>query len=235
MSTLVDQSYRYELKFEMNRETAQFLKYRLALFMHYDPFAREDGSYYVRSLYFDDIYNTSYYEKMNGVKKRQKYRIRFYNFDQSYIILELKGKDGNLGYKKQNKITFQEYYDLIYQNYDRINMLENRSVLSQFIIDAKTKNLVPSIIVDYKRVAYSYPVHDVRITFDSDICSGGFNDDFFNPNIMLLDVLEKDKVILEVKYNKVLPKVIQELLSSVPMVRISLSKFVLCREMKGDL
>ena len=97
------------------------------------------------------------------------------------------------------------------------------------------RNIVPSILVDYKRVAYCYPVEDVRITFDSEIAAGKFHDDFFDPNCMREGAIEKDFVVLEVKYNDALPVVIQEMIESVPASRIALSKFALCRALKGDV
>lgn len=235
MSTFIDQTYRYELKFQMNAKIAQLLKHRISLLMDIDEFSKnEDGSYYIRSLYFDDIYDKAYYEKMDGIVEREKYRIRFYNFDESYIIIEIKGKKGNLGYKEQDRITKEECLFLINGECDKIN-INNRKVLEKFINEMKTKHLVPSVIVDYKRLAFTYPIADVRITFDSDIASGGYNYDFFNKDIMLYDILDENEVILEVKYNDFLPKMICDLVNAVPAVRIPMSKFALCREKKGDI
>ena len=100
--------FRYELKFLLNSNQAEILRYRLSLIMEHDANAI-DGHYFIRSLYFDDVHNTAYYEKIDGLEEREKYRIRFYNFDHSYIMLELKGKKNNLTYKRQNKITESEY------------------------------------------------------------------------------------------------------------------------------
>ena len=233
MSTFIDKNYRYELKYEINFNYAQVLKYRLSLLMERDKNSKSrDNSYYIRSLYFDDVYDTAYYEKIDGLEKRKKYRIRFYNFDLSYIVLELKGKEGNLTYKEQNKITKDEYIYLINKEYDKIN-IDDRKVLEEFILESKLKNLVPSVIVDYTRIAYTYPIGDVRITFDFNISSGKFNYDLFDTNILMYDVLEKDTMILEVKYNDFMPKVIKDIIKMVPMTRISMSKFAMCKEKKG--
>lgn len=234
MNTFID-NYRYELKFMMNEKEAEVLKKRLSLLLPYDDFSnKKDGSYYIRSLYFDDIYDTAYYEKIDGLEEREKYRIRYYNFDKSYIVLEVKGKKGTVGYKLQDSINCEEYRYLIQQEYDKID-LKNRKTLEKFIIDCKRKNLIPSVIVDYERTAYTFPVCDVRLTFDSSITSGKYNDDFFNKDIMLYDVLEKGIMILEVKFNDFLPSFIKEVLQSTPMTRISMSKFALCRELKGNV
>ena len=37
--------------------------------MSKDPNGDCDNRYHIRSLYFDDIHNNAYYEKLNGIKK----------------------------------------------------------------------------------------------------------------------------------------------------------------------
>ena len=60
--------YRHELKFKISNSAAEVLKQKLTLILGKDKNAYfEDGSYLIKSLYFDDIESTSYYEKMDGV------------------------------------------------------------------------------------------------------------------------------------------------------------------------
>ena len=229
-STSPKERYRYELKFLLNSSQAEILRYRLSLIMEQDANAI-DGHYFIRSLYFDDVHDTAYYEKIDGLEEREKYRIRFYNFDHSYIMLELKGKKNNLTYKRQNKISEQDYNEIINQNYDKINT-DDRPVLKDFIDKCKRRNLIPSIIVDYNREAYTYPVEDVRITFDEDISSGRFDYDLFSEELLPYRALDPNEVILEVKFNHFLPKTIKKILDTVPKTRIAMSKFALCKEKK---
>jgi hypothetical protein len=189
------------------------------------------GEYYIRSLYYDDIYNTAYYEKLDGKFEREKYRIRFYNFDDSFITLELKGKKGDLSYKKRDVISKEEYLQIRNKEFDKIEF-NDRNVLKDFIKMIKTKNIKPSVIVDYKRLAFTYKFEDVRITFDENIKSGRYNHDLLNKNIPLYNVLEDNNVILEVKYNNRLPGFLNDVIKTVPMVRIAVSKFALCTERK---
>ncbi len=230
MYTFLENGYRYELKFILNSNIADILKYRLSLLMDLDEHA-EDGHYYIRSLYFDDINDTLYYEKINGLAEREKYRIRYYNFDKSYIVLELKGKKGDLSYKKQDRITEVEFNYIIDKEYDKID-IDNREVLEEFITKAKRNNYVPSVIVDYERVAYTYKFEDVRITFDYNISTGAYNYDFFNKDINTYKVLGPKEVLLEVKFNNKLPNIIDDIIKTVPMMRIAMSKFALCKEKK---
>lgn len=234
MNTFINEKkYRYELKFLLNDKYAEILQYRMSLLMEPEDESHViDGKYLVRSLYFDDVYNTAYYEKMDGLCFRKKYRIRFYNMDSSYIVLELKGKDGNLTYKKSDIITIDEYNFIISKEYDKIK-ISDRKILGEFIDMCKLKNLIPSIIVDYERVVYTYPIEDVRITFDSSISSGQYDYDLFNKDMLLFDVLDRNMVVMEVKFNNYIPKVINDIIKTVPSSRISLSKFTLCKEKKG--
>ena len=185
MNTFINEKkYRYELKFLLNDKYAEILQYRMSLLMEPEDESHViDGKYLVRSLYFDDVYNTAYYEKMDGLCFRKKFRIRFYNMDSSYIVLELKGKDGNLTYKKSDIITIDEYNFIISKEYDKIK-IGDRKILGEFIDMCKLKNLIPSIIVDYERVVYTYPIEDVRITFDSSISSGQYDYDLFNKDML---------------------------------------------------
>lgn len=221
--------YRYELKFIMSKNTANLLKYKLSLIMKKDK--HYEDYYKIKSLYFDDIYNSIYNEKIDGIKEREKYRIRIYNNDKSFISIELKGRNNTLTYKERDLINEEEYRMLINKEYERIN-IGNRKLLSNFIKDKKNKNLIPSVIVDYNRLAYVYN-NDIRITFDEDIKSGLFNYNLFDNNINLINALEDGEVILEVKYNYSLPSFIKELLKNINMTRISLSKYAICVEKKG--
>ncbi len=232
MSTLTEGNYRYELKFLLSTKWAEILKYRLSIVMDKDTFSiSPTGEYYIRSLYYDDIYNTAYYEKLDGKFEREKYRIRFYNFDDSFITLELKGKKGDLSYKKRDVISKEEYLQIRNKEFDKIEF-NDRNVLKDFIKMIKTKNIKPSVIVDYKRLAFTYKFEDVRITFDENIKSGRYNHDLLNKNIPLYNVLEDNNVILEVKYNNRLPGFLNDVIKTVPMVRIAVSKFALCTERK---
>ena len=116
-------------------------------------------------------------------------------------------------------------------NGEYIKVVGVKAFLSKFIIDSKLHRLKPSVIVDYARLAFVYPYSDVRITFDSLIKSGK-KDDFINRNIVKVDCLESDQIVLEVKYNEILPDHIQTILNQYNLALGSVSKFALCDEFK---
>ena len=63
--------------------------------LHRDRHTGPDGRYKIRSIYFDDYWNTAYEEKLMGISDRKKYRIRFYNDQDDVIHLECKRKSGS--------------------------------------------------------------------------------------------------------------------------------------------
>ena len=222
--------YRHELKYIISSSQAEILKQRLSLVMDLDKYSvNQDHTYLIRSLYFDDLYSSSYYEKLDGVLYRKKYRIRIYNNDDKFIRLECKYKHNNMTSKEQAIIDKDICMKLI--NGDTDIVTEDR-LLNRFIIEMKTKHLVPSVIVDYKRLAYTYPLSKVRITFDSNIKSGRYNYDLFDKNSIFYNVIEDNMVVLEVKFNEVLPLHIATILETIPSFRQAVSKYALCREVK---
>ncbi len=223
--------YRHELKFKISESAAEVLKQKLSLIMGTDNNGYfDDGSYLIKSLYFDDLNSKSYYEKMDGVLYRKKYRIRIYNNDDSFIRLEKKMKHNNMTAKEQMLIS-KEVYGKILEG--KLNEIDGASgLLLEFLNDARTKGLIPSIIVGYHRLAFTYPISDVRITFDSNIESGLYNYDLFEESAPTYRVDEKGKVVLEVKFNEILPLHIANILNDIPSCREAVSKFAICRSIK---
>ena len=222
---------RHELKYKISDAAAEVLKQKLSLILKKDKNAfYEDGSYLIKSLYFDDRKSSSYYEKLDGVLYRKKYRIRTYNDDEKFIRLEKKMKHNNMTAKEQMLIS-KDIYSKILNG--KINEIDNpQGLLLEFLNEYKNKGLVPSIIVGYHRIAFTYPISDVRITFDSHIQSGLYNYDLFNKNASNYTIIEYGKQVLEVKFNEVLPLHIANILNDIPTCREAVSKFAICRSIK---
>ena len=85
------EQYRHEMKIEINASDAAAIRQRLRFVALSDPHA-QNGRYEIRSLYFDTPTNRALYEKLDGINRREKFRIRYYNGDLSLIHLEKKCK-----------------------------------------------------------------------------------------------------------------------------------------------
>jgi len=95
---------RHEMKYLITYRDYYLLRSRLEKVMKRDKNSGEDG-YFIRSLYFDDIYDSCYLEKEDGVGRRRKYRIRIYNLDDDVIKFEIKDKFDSYISKSSATIT----------------------------------------------------------------------------------------------------------------------------------
>ena len=108
---MTDVKYRHELKHFINYSDYLQIKNRLKFIASLDKFAdSKTGQYKIRSLYFENIYDKVLLEKINGVDKREKFRIRLYNDDTSFIRLEKKSKKNGLCQKLNANITKDAMY-----------------------------------------------------------------------------------------------------------------------------
>ena len=219
--------FRHEIKLLLSPAEAAVLRTKLAALLPLDPNSGEKGEYFIRSLYFDDLSKTSYFEKLAGVSDRKKYRLRVYNLSDSTIKLECKEKRGDR-IKKRSASVSRECaeamtkgdFSLLYGYDDPLC----REVLSL----ASGKGLKPSVIVDYDREAYLHPVSNVRLTFDKALHAGIESTDVFDGNLMSIPVFPDGSVIFEVKYDDILPKFLQQVIAGARGQRLALSKFTLC-------
>ena len=72
--------YRHEWKHEITLSDRLVLRQRLRAAARPDGHAR-DGRYFIRSLYFDNLADKALREKLDGVDRREKFRIRYYDYD----------------------------------------------------------------------------------------------------------------------------------------------------------
>lgn len=222
---------RHELKFFISPIQYQVLSRTLKATLNPDPNGDENNQYHIRSLYFDTAYDSALYDKINGTANRDKYRIRIYNFSDQMIRLECKSKFRDLISKRSVRITRDLAEQLI--SADPTGLESTASgLVSDTFREMRTNLLHPVVIVDYLREAYLHPAEEVRITFDMQLRSGLNSVDMFNPYLPTVPPFDHDKIILEVKYNQVLPPYIANLLTYAlrdGACRSAISKYVYCR------
>jgi len=218
---------RCELKYHINAQETLILKSRLAEFMNPDLHNMDNG-YKIRSLYFDNCLSTSYYDKVEGFEKRTKYRLRLYDFSSKTLKLELKHKLNDVIYKETSTISRHDMENLQNGNYDCL-LHDNDETLRKIYYHFKRHYFEPVVIVDYFRTAYFLDFNRIRITFDSHLEKSNEVTEFSNPELMMIPVLEKNHIILEIKYNDFLPEWIYTLFRGARLVRSSASKYCLSR------
>ena len=82
--------WRHEYKYFSPEYLLQVLEDRVERVLNKDSHTGPNGFYHIRSIYFDDMENTCYYENENGTDPREKFRIRIYNNSPDRISPESK-------------------------------------------------------------------------------------------------------------------------------------------------
>ena len=216
---------RHEWKHEISYLDMLALRQRLRAVAQTDRHAA-GGTYQVRSLYFDTPSDKALLEKLNGVSRREKFRIRYYNGDTSAIHLEKKSKIGGLGNKQSAALSARETSRLLAG--DLAWMPESGSELVRELYGKmRTQRLRPKTIVDYTREPYVYPAGNVRVTLDYDIRTSLSCADFLGPAITI--PAGDAPIILEVKWDAFLPDIIRDAVQLEGRHTAAFSKYAACR------
>ena len=218
--------YRHEIKHYVTPADAAAIRTNLSAVAAVDSHAVKDGCYRIRSLYFDDLRDTALWEKLDGVNERRKFRIRYYNEDLSYIMLECKMKRDNVGCKLQERLTEEETRRIMAGDVAWM-AASGRPLLVTLYVEMKTRGLRPKCVVEYMRVPFVYAPGNVRVTIDWNIRTGP-PDQFLDPLGLTLPV-EGNPMLLEVKWDEYLPTVIRRATALKGRGPTAFSKYAACR------
>ena len=217
-----NKKYRFERKYLLNEDSAFLLRQRISYLLAPDQAGRE-GKYHISSLYFDDQYNSAFYEKLNGVSRRDKFRVRFYNGSKDIIRLERKQKHGEMICKESTFLSGEQYEMMQGGDYDFMKTLQN-AVVRNFYATHIMRHMHPVIMVDYERQAYVHQAGNVRITFDTGLMAS------LPMSGRQLLAMPEQSVILEIKYDHFLPAFISAFLTGIPVSQqLAISKYVMAR------
>ena len=217
--------YRHEYKHEISKSDMLVLRSRLSAVMKKDIHAI-DGKYFIRSLYFDNAQDKALTEKINGVNIREKFRIRYYNYDTSVIHLEKKSKINGLCLKDSTFLTKEMAQAIVNGDYTWM-MDSGESLIQELYSKIMSQGLRPKTIVDYVREPFIFPAGNVRVTLDYNIRTGINCTDFLNPDCITVSTGET--IILEVKWDEYLPDIVRDAIQ-LPSCRTgAYSKYAVCR------
>ena len=221
-------TYRHEYKYLAPETTLVALEERVQSVLARDAHVGERGNYTIRSLYFDDLYNTCYRENVNGTDPREKFRIRIYNGGTDRITLELKQKVKGMTRKIAVPLSYERCRALL--DGDLLTVRDDDSFLyKKFYAQVLARNLHPVTIVSYERVPFIWREGNVRVTFDRNITSSEDFSRFFDDDIVQRPVLPQYQNLLEVKFDEFLPDFIYELLQTGSLAQTTFSKYYVCR------
>lgn len=217
---------RHELKHYINYADVLQLRSRLPFVASLDKNATVGNGYRVKSLYFDSYNDKVLKEKIDGVNEREKFRLRLYNDDTSFIRLEKKSKKNGICFKESAIITADECTRLLDGDLAALKKNENY-LCRELYAKMHYQQLRAKNIVDYKREAFIYPMGNVRVTMDYDIRTSNNVNDFLKPEPVLIPIA--GVYILEVKYDSFLPEIIRGIVSLSSRRSTAFSKYAVTR------
>lgn len=220
------EQYRHEWKHEVNLSDRVAIRQRLRAVCRPDGHA-VDGKYRIRSLYFDNLADKALREKLDGVNRREKFRLRYYNFDPTLIHLEKKSKLDGLGTKAVAELSAAEAQTIVDGGLSWMPD-SGRPLAQELYHKMRTQGLRPRTIVDYTREPFVYGPGNVRVTLDYDIRTGLQCTDFLNPNCVTIPAGEP-VTILEVKWDAFLPDIIRDAVQLEGRRPEAFSKYAQCR------
>lgn len=221
--------YRHEYKYLLDSRMEQILRIRAAGLLALDTHVQHEGSYFIRSLYFDDYDNSCMMENDAGTDPRSKFRIRYYNCDTSRIHLEKKSKRQGMTLKESCDLTYEECSALMAGKVPDVDDSMPR-VKKQLLLEMRMRNLMPRVIVSYERIPYIYPCGNVRITFDKSISSSTQIEKFLDGDYQTRPILPVGTSILEVKWDEILPLHIKDVMQLNQLQWTAFSKYYMCRK-----
>lgn len=218
--------FRHEWKHVISFADLLVLRRRLAAAARPDGHGAE-GTYWIRSLYFDDPADRALREKIDGVNRREKFRIRYYNRDLSLIHLEKKSKRNGLCAKESVPVSAGEVRALLAGDWGWMEH-SGRDLVWELRRKMTDQLLRPRTIVDYTREAYVYAPGNVRVTLDRDIRAALRPAGFLDPDCVTVPVCEP-RIILEVKWDEFLPDPIRAAVQLPNRRASAFSKYAACR------
>ncbi len=178
---------------------------------------------FINNIYFDSPSLENYYDNIFGKSYREKFRIRWYGNLFGNIenpVLEIKIKSGQIGDKLSYKLpsfTFTKHFDsnILSDILKKTNLPED--------IFAKLFHSIPTLVNRYSRKYYNDFSRKYRLTTDTELeyfrINSGKN--FINEKIQ-----EKDKIIIELKYNFDADKEAAKITNNLPFRLTKNSKYV---------
>lgn len=224
ISSPIREEYKYHVPITVYPHLVEDLK----KFTKMDSYADNAGGFYqVASIYFENMEMKSYCDKIDGLAKRTKLRLRYYPLNlNSEFSVEFKYKILDRCLKRKANINHDLWIKILYDDFTDLQQFENEPILLDFLKFKKAYHFWPFIKIDYKRKALSGKNDkNTRITFDYDVkCSRFLKDASCEPYI---PALPSGTIILEIKTPNYFPFWLTSIIKKYSLKKSAISKYAL--------
>jgi SPX domain protein involved in polyphosphate accumulation len=222
---------RLEYKYLVPLRSMDRLRNDLLKYLDYDEYAaaRPDKEYTVRSIYLDTHDYKCYYEKLDGLHTRKKFRIRGYNTqdENNQIFFEIKRKNDNFISKSRAGMYYQDLHEVLKNTMNAPNLIERgEDDFEYFYYYYQLRHLEPKVLVVYDREPFECKFGSkLRITFDKNLRSKSVDNYLYLYDESNLRNVYRTEFVFEVKFFQVLPQWINRVLGKYDLTRLAVSKY----------
>lgn len=211
---------RYEMKYLLSAEQTAFLRENLVGHMETDRF----GLTSIASLYYDTPDRRLIRSSIEKPDFKEKIRLRSYGLatDSSPVFLELKRKTEGVVYKRR----IQSTVPLVKRFFDGESDTCADGQIGRELVYFRDyyRDLVPSCLIIYDRIAYYEPDGDLRLTIDYDP-RYRTEDLTLTKDMKGQPLLPEGSAILEIKVQQAVPLWLTPILSKAKIYTGSFSKY----------
>ncbi len=227
--------FRNELKFILHQRQRLALLERWGRYLVKDRYTNEDAVTPILSQYYDTPQLTFYEEKLDGIRFRNKLRIRTYGHrfeDGGTVFLEIKQRLGEHVRKLRQRVDTvgPDLFDPASWRFDTPAMASAFGFLRDRYV------LTPTAQVWYLREAFEGIVEpDVRVTFDS-LLTGAYPRERLTESLVFdpsRSPLPDTLLVLEVKSTGPIPRWVYQGVQEVELVQKPVPKYVMAMETLG--
>lgn len=214
---------RQELKFLVDNHLVELLTPELSNFLQRDEYAGPYG-YDIHSIYFDTIDWQAFYTKIDGNKRRQKFRIRSYTPHpdlEDTVFVEIKEKNSGTVYKRRTPVSLRDAIELSAGR----PIHKQSPVIDEWRYGILRNSLKPKVLNSYRRLAFnSEHFPGLRITIDQDLTYCMVNDIHFSNSIHNA-FWSRTYSVLEVKFDRYVPQFVIDLIRRYNLTQVPVSKY----------
>ena len=229
---------RFELKFLIPVGVKEQLLNQIKFALLPDSHGDDRGGYLISSLYYDTRDLEAYWEKLDGVLQRQKFRLRYYGGSEGGLgaaFFEIKHRYNSCVSKERLRLPSELAEGLLSHEAELEALggaveqptLAQSAMLSRLLRFHHRRQLVPALIVAYRREAWvGKDDPSLRVTFDHLITCHP-SDDYLSPGTRVgVPTLDPRRLVLEIKFDQSLPRWLQQRLVLEELRPIRYSKYV---------
>ncbi len=227
---------RYEYKYLIPESVIPAIRAAVRTTSRIDRYSGPDGTYRIRSLYFDTDHYDLYWANDREQPDRFKLRARIYPGKESPVFLEVKRRVLDVIIKSRAAVSLDRWRDVLAGNEAALAALSPspRTSAGKFLARYHRHHIRPVLLVEYEREAYISEIDSyARLTFDRKIAvqeQDKLDLDAVPTRWRAIDHraqtrTEEPVCVLELKFERRPPRWMVALVQRLDLIRYSFSKY----------